>query len=573
MKQYRIEYERWLAEPSVGEAEKQELLAIAQNETEIELRFSKALTFGTGGLRGEMKAGLNAMNTHTVAHATQGLANLIQKENRAADGVVVAYDCRNNSPLFAQTAASVLAANGIKVYLFDALRPTPELSFALRELHCVAGINITASHNPKQYNGYKAYWEDGAQLPPEHADTVSAEIAKLDIFRDVKQIELQKAIADGTVSMIGKEIDEKYLAAVQAQAVDPAAVKKVADDLCIVYTPLHGTGYKLVPEILHRIGLKHLYTVDEQMVNDGNFPTVKKPNPEYPDVFALGIDLANRVGSDLIIATDPDDDRGGVMSRTKSGKFTTISGNQMGALLIHYIITAYLETGTMPKDPYVVKSIVSSELATRICEANGVKMYNVLTGFKFIGEVIKNHEATGEGSFLFGFEESYGYLKGTYTRDKDAVVGAMLICEMTAYYRAKGMTLSDALEQLFREFGFCYEYSAEIYMEGLDGAARMEKLMDTLRNNPPENFDGEPVAAVSDYLTGTVRFGKTVSSTGLPKSNVLSYRLKNDDVIVIRPSGTEPKIKFYYLLRAKDADDGAKKSKRYEAALFRLAGI
>ncbi len=573
MKQYRIEYERWLSEPAVSDSEKQELRSIAENETEIELRFSKGLTFGTGGLRGEMKAGLNAMNIHTVAHATQGLANLIRKQNRANEGVVVGCDCRNNSPLFAKTAASVLAANGIKVYLFDALRPTPELSFAVRELHCVAGINITASHNSKQYNGYKVYWDDGGQLPPEHADTVFAEITKLDIFRDVKQTDLQGAIDAGIVSMIGKEIDEKYLAAVQAQAVNPAAVKEVANDLCIVYTPLHGAGYRLVPEILHRIGLKRLYTVDEQMVNDGNFPTVKKPNPEYPDVFALGIDLANRVGSDLIIATDPDADRVGVMSRTKSGKFVTISGNQMGALLVHYIITAYRRTNTMPKDPYAVKTIVSSELATRICEASGVKMFNVLTGFKFIGEVIKNHEISGEGTFLFGFEESYGYLKGTYARDKDAVVAAMLICEMTAYYRKKGMTLSDALDQLFEQFGFCYEYSAEIYMEGLDGAARMEKLMNTLRYNPPKEFDGEPVAVVSDYLTGTVRSGETVSPTGLPKSNVLSYRLKNDDLIVIRPSGTEPKIKFYYLLRAKDAADGASKSKRYEAALFRLAGI
>ena len=572
MEGYIENYEKWLASPALSDAEKAELQAIAGNRKEIEERFAKGLSFGTAGLRGVMKTGWNAMNVHTVAHATQGLANLILSENRAADGVAIAYDCRNNSAEFARTAARVLAANGIRVYLFDALRPTPELSFALREMHCVAGINITASHNPKQYNGYKAYWEDGAQLPPEHAEVVSAEIAKLDIFADVKFCDFDEAVASGLITMIGESIDEKYLAAVEQQAVNPEAVRAVADDLRIVYTPLHGTGHRLVPEIMRRVGLKHLYTVEEQMMIDGNFPTVEKPNPEYPEVFRLGIDLANRVGSDLVIATDPDADRVGVMTRTKSGDFTTITGNQMGALLIDYIITAYRETGTMPPHPYVVKSIVSTELATKICRANGVTMHNVLTGFKFIGEVIKNYEKTGDGSFLFGFEESYGYLKGTYARDKDAVVASMLICEMTAYYRAKGMTLSDALDALFDRYGYCYETNAEIYMEGLDGAARMAALMDSMRKNTPQEFGGEAVVLVGDYLTGTITENGASRPTGLPSSNVLYYKMENGDVIVVRPSGTEPKIKFYYLLSAADRPAALKKCAGYQESVQKLIG-
>ena len=571
MSKYLETYQRWLNDSALNDAEKAELRAIEQDEKEIELRFSTGLSFGTAGLRGTMKTGLNAMNRHTVAHATQGLASLILKEGRASDGVAVAYDSRNNSPLFAKTAACVLAANGIKVYLFDDLRPTPELSFALRELGCVAGINITASHNPKEYNGYKAYWDDGAQLPPEHADVVCAEIARLDIFRDVKIADYDEAVKSGAITLIGAEMDEKYLAAVQAQAVNPAAVEKVADDLRIVYTPLHGTGHKLVPEVMRRVGLKHLYTVDEQMVIDGNFPTVKKPNPEYPEAFALGIEVANRVGSDLIVATDPDADRVGVMTRTPDGSFTTITGNQMGALLIDYIITAYKETNTMPSEPYAVKTIVTSELAAKICAANGVTIHNVLTGFKFIGEVIKNYEKAGHGNFLFGFEESYGYLKGTYARDKDAVVAAMLICEMTAFYKAKNMTLSDALNALFEKYGFCYETNVEIYMEGLDGAARMAALMDGMRKNPPAKFGSEPVKMIADYLTDTVTEDGKVRPTGLPRSNVLYYRLQNGDVIVARPSGTEPKIKFYYLLEAQDRTAAEAKLKSYQETLDALA--
>ncbi|MBE6698105.1 MAG: phospho-sugar mutase [Ruminococcaceae bacterium] len=569
MEQYMKNYLRWLESDQLSESEKAELHSIRDDDGEIRLRFTSYLSFGTAGLRGIMKTGMNAMNVHTVAYATQGLANLILKQGRAADGVAIAYDSRNNSALFAKTSAQVLAAAGIKSYLFDDLRPTPELSFALREYGCVAGINITASHNPKQYNGYKAYWEDGAQLPPEHADTVSAEMEALDIFADVKLADFDKALADGMIIMLGAETDQKYLAQVVAQAVNPDAVKAVADDLKIVYTPLHGTGHLLVPEVMKRIGLKHLYTVPEQMIIDGNFPTVPKPNPEYPQVFELGIAIANEVGSDLIVATDPDADRVGVMTRTADGSFMTITGNQMGALLLDYILTAYEQTGSMPDHPYAVKTIVSTELAAAICAAHNVKMHNVLTGFKFIGEVIKNYEAKGYGSFILGFEESYGYLKGTYARDKDAVVASMLICEMTAYYKAKNMTLGDALNGLYARYGYCYETNVEIYMEGLDGDARMAAMMDALRNDPPALFGDVPVELFGDYKTETfteLATGKKIP-TGLPKSNVLYFKLTNGDVIVVRPSGTEPKIKFYFLLLGKDKDEVLAKLEGYKKTL------
>ena len=569
---YRENYERWLASDRLSGQEREELLAIRDNDEEIRQRFSCYLSFGTAGLRGTMKTGMNAMNVHTVAYATQGLASLICQQGRAKDGVAIAYDSRYQSEDFARVAACVLAKAGIRAYLFDALRPTPELSFALRELGCVAGINVTASHNPKQYNGYKAYWEDGAQLPPEHADTVAAAMEALDIFEDVHLEDFQTALADGRIVMLGQEMDEKYMAAVTAQSVNPAALRDIADDLAIVYSPLHGTGYRLIPEVLRRIGLKKLYTVDEQMVIDGGFPTVQKPNPEYPEVFALGQKIADRVGSDLIIATDPDADRVGVMTRTKDGSFITISGNQMGALLIDYIITAYEQTGTMPPLPYAVKTIVTSEMAAKICQEHGVVMHNVLTGFKFIGEVIKKHEADGKGSFLFGFEESYGYLKGIYARDKDAVVATMLIVEMTAYYKSKGMTLSDALDALFERYGFCYETNVEVYMEGLDGAQKMAALMDGLRNTPPGNFGGVEVCELRDYQAGTIKNTKTGEQipTGLPSSNVLYYKLINSDVIVARPSGTEPKIKFYYLLSGKNKDECQDRCESYQQTLNSL---
>lgn len=569
MEEYLKQYHRWLASDSLTAEEKAELLSIQDDDTELRLRFTQYLSFGTAGLRGEMKVGMNAMNTHTVAYATQALAELIRREGRTADGVVIAYDCRNHSQSFAQTAASVLAAANIPVYLFDELRPTPELSFALRRLHCVAGINITASHNPKQYNGYKAYWEDGAQLPPEHADVVASAMESLDIFADVHTVDFGQALSDGKITLLGHDMDEAYLAEVAKQAVNPRAVRDVADELKIVYTPLHGTGYRLVPEILRRIGLKNLFTVPEQMVIDGNFPTVDKPNPEYRAAFDLGIGIADRVGSDLVIATDPDADRVGVVTRTRDGGFVTVTGNQMGALLLDYILTAYEETGTMPDHPYAVKTIVTTELAAKICRAHGVVMHNVLTGFKFIGEVIKDYEQKGYGHFILGFEESYGYLKGTYARDKDAVVASMLIVEMTAYYRRRGMTLSDALDSLYEKYGFCYESNVEIYMEGLDGSARMAALMDSLRSPIPSAIAGERVVRFGDYRAAVLTDCVTgvTQPTGLPRSNVLSFTLENGDVIVVRPSGTEPKIKFYFMLTGADKPDTERKKAAYRAAL------
>ena len=568
MYSYSQEYQNWLGSSLLSENEKAELLSIAENDNEIKERFYTSLEFGTAGLRGKMRLGTNAMNRFTVAQATQGLANLIIKEGRSADGVAIAYDSRNNSELFAKVSASVLAANGIKAYIFDELRPTPELSFALRELNCVAGINITASHNPKEYNGYKAYWEDGAQLPPEHAKTVSGEIEKINIFNDIKYADFDQSVENGNIVILDQEMDEKYLSAVMKQLVNPDAITKVADDLEIVYSPLHGTGYRLIPDILSRCGVEHLYVVPEQMEIDGDFPTVEKPNPEYPEVFELGVEIANNVGSTLVIATDPDADRVGVVTKNTDGEFVTISGNQMGALLIDYIITAYEETGTMPNNPYAVKTIVSTELVAKICQAHNVKLHNVLTGFKFIGEVIKNYEQAGaDAAYLFGFEESYGYLKGTYARDKDAVVATMLICEMTAFYHAKGMTLFDALNGLYEKYGYYLEANQELYMQGIDGKEKMANLMDSLRNNAPEAIANNKIVELGDYLKATItnRINGESISTNLSSSNVISCKMENGDVVIARPSGTEPKIKFYYLLSGESKDEMNLKLEAYKA--------
>lgn len=569
MESYLSNYTRWLAADRLTEAEKAELRGIEGDDAELRMRFSHYLSFGTAGLRGVMKVGMNAMNTHTVAYATQALAEIIRREGRSAEGVVIAYDCRNHSEEFAKTAASVLAAADIPVYLFDELRPTPELSFALRRLHCVAGINITASHNPRQYNGYKAYWDDGAQLPPEHADAVAAVMESLDIFEDVHFMDYDEALQAGKITLLGRDMDEAYLAEVERQAVNPRAVREVADSLKIVYSPLHGTGYRLVPEILTRIGLQSLYTVPEQMVIDGDFPTVEKPNPEYRAAFDLGVVIADRVGSDLVIATDPDADRVGVVTRTADGSFMTITGNQMGALLLDYILTAYEETGSLPSDPFVVKTIVTTELAAKICASHGVTIHNVLTGFKFIGEVIKDYEQRGYGHFILGFEESYGYLKGTYARDKDAVVATMLIVEMTAYYKRRGMTLADALNSLYDRYGYSFEANAEVYMEGADGNDRMAALMESLRNPAPAEIAGRAVIRFGDYQAAVITdlvTGNT-TPTGLPRSNVLSFALENGDVIVVRPSGTEPKIKFYFMLSAADRPSAESAMAEYRKAM------
>ena len=551
MNDYKNEYERWLACESLTNDEREELLSISSDEEKKALRFSSPMSFGTAGLRSTMYMGIGCMNRFTVAQATRGIAALIKSAGGEERGVAIAYDSRNNSELFAKVCACVLAGAGIKVYIFDGIRPTPELSFAVRELSCMAGINITASHNPKEYNGYKAYWEDGAQIGPEQAEIVSSAMARFDVLDISGHISFGEGIRRGIINLLGFEMDEKYLEAVQKTSIDSNAVASVSEELKVVYTPLHGAGYKLVPEMFKRVGLKHLYTVDEQMVPNGDFPTVEKPNPEYAAVFELGIKLADKVGSDLVIATDPDADRVGVMARGSDGRFVTISGNKMGALLLDYVIKGKRRCGKLPENAYCVKSLVSTDMAKTIAEKNGIKIHDVLTGFKFIGEVIKNYESRGEeDGFLLGFEESYGYLFGSYARDKDAVGASTMILEMTAYYKALGMTLIDALRELYREYGYFAEQTVDIYMEGLDGIARRVKVMTNLRENKRKTIGGFAVESVEDLLEGKLydmRSGK-ISPATKPVSDVISYTLETGDKLIVRPSGTEPKIKIYVLL-------------------------
>lgn len=570
MNDYKKVYLRWLESPKVDGATKAELRAIENREEEIKFRFFTSLSFGTAGLRGIMQAGTNAMNVYTVAQATEGLARMIDNtgSDAAARGVVIAYDCRNNSQRFAECAACVLAAHGIRVYLFDALRPTPLLSYAIGKLNCFAGINITASHNPKSYNGYKAYAEDGAQLSTPMAKKVAGYIAETDIFDDVRSIPLEEALKSGILTYTEPSLDEAYLDEVLAQRIDADAVARSADDLSIVYTPLHGTGYRLIPEILSRIGIRRLHCVEEQMKIDGNFPTVENPNPEYASVFALGISLANRVNSDLIVATDPDADRVGIAVRRKDGDFVTLTGNQTGVLLLDYIITALKRTNRLPEDAYAVKSIVTTRMADKVCEVQQVPMYDVYTGFRFIGEKIRDNENNGKKGFLFAFEESYGYLRGKYARDKDAVVATMLICEMAAYYRAQNMTLLDALQRLYETYGYYEDGVENIYMEGLDGLERMKALMQNLRKAPPKEIGGIKVSRMHDYLSGCVTDINSGSTdiTGMQPSDVLSFDTDAGDTIVIRPSGTEPKIKIYFLTAGKTAQEAAEKNKAYRAS-------
>jgi phosphoglucomutase len=552
---YRENCEKWLSSEAVDEATKDEIRSVSGDSAELEDRFSSMLTFGTAGLRGKMRAGLNGMNVYTVRYATQGMANLINSCGEdAGGGVTIAYDCRNNSRLFAEEAASVLAANGIHVNIFDDLRPTPELSFAVLETHAIAGINITASHNTKEYNGYKAYWSDGAQLPPEHAEQVSASMDAIDIFDDVKTMPFAEAKEKNFITVLGKDIDEKYMANVLAQSVGRKYVEQAADDFEIVYTPFHGAGYRLVPEVLRRLGIKHLIPVEEQMVPDGNFPTVKSPNPENTEGFALAIELAKKKGVDLIIGTDPDSDRCGVAVR-KGDSYEALTGNQIGVLLLDYIITMRKEAGTLPEDAAAVKSIVSTNMFNRICEANGVTPVETLTGFKFIGEKIKEFLETGSHTFIFGFEESIGFLAGTYARDKDAVVASMLIAEMGCWYKTRGMTLYDALIALYEKYGWYIEKTTSVMFEGFDAQKKMAALMEGLRAEHPSEI-GLKVLRVRDYESGVIRdlTGGPDGRTGMTKSNVLYYELEDGCASVIRPSGTEPKIKVYVLVSGPDRE-------------------
>ena len=572
---YNYEYQKWLLSKHMTDAEKDELFSIVADDETKKFRFSSSMDFGTAGLRSTMYMGTACMNRFTVAQTTRGIAALVKEAGGEERGVAIAYDSRNHSEEFAKVSASVLASEGIKVYIFNSLRPTPELSYAVRHFGALAGINITASHNPKEYNGYKAYWEDGAQINPDQAKIVSAEREKFDVL-DMKGTDFyDEGVETGLITVLDESFDEYYLKAVMDTAINASLVSE-AEDLKVVYTPLHGAGYKLVPEIFKRMGLKNLYTVESQMTPDGDFPTVEKPNPEYANVFTDGIKIANEVGSDLVIATDPDSDRVGVMARAKDGEFKTITGNQMGALLLDYVIAQKRALGTLKENAFAVKSIVSSDMAYKIAEVQGVKLYDVYTGFKFIGEVIKDYEAKGEAdAFLLGFEESYGYLLGSYARDKDAVEASMMILEMTAYYKKNNMTLIDALDKLYETYGFYSERTIDIYMEGLDGIEKRKRVMQTLRDSIPEQFGGVKVAEARDYKACEIKnlYDGTVVGTGLQPSDVLYYVLENEDKIIVRPSGTEPKIKIYLLAHADDKDALSTKIEAYASDAKSIAEV
>lgn len=538
------EFEKWLNSPVVDDATKAELKEIQNNSDEILARFSHPMEFGTAGLRAVMAAGISRMNAYTVAQTTEGLARLIEDENGKDKGVAVAWDSRNNSELFAKTAARVLAAHGIKTYIFDSLRPTPELSFAILHYGCIAGINITASHNPSAYNGYKVYWADGAQLPPRHANVVSDYVSKTDIF-SVEQADFDKAVEDGTIIIIGKETDDAFLDAVQNCSIDPTALKEYGNKLNIIYTPIHGTGYRLVPEILKRSGVTNLIVVKEQEVPDGNFPTVHTPNPENKECFNIAIEKvkAENIDCHLIIGTDPDADRVGIVARNDNGEFVPFTGNQVGALLADYIINSKKAQGNLPANACAIKSVVSGKLFDLVCEGEGVHHMNVLTGFKYIGEKIKEFTASGEYTFILGYEESYGYLSGGYVRDKDAVAASMLIAEMAAYNMRNGTTLYQRLQELYKKYGYCKEAIINRVIGGIVPMDTMKEKMASLRACPPESIGNSKVTKVTDYMC---------EGTGLPKANMLSYLLENGTTVLIRPSGTEPKIKVYILTQAKD---------------------
>ncbi len=566
---YQDTYEAWLNSPALSAQEKAELESIRSDEKEKESRFFDQLSFGTAGLRGTMGVGLYRMNVHVIRHATQAFAQVILEEGEkaAARGVAICFDCRNNSQTFAREAAQVMAANGIPVRLFQALRPTPELSFAVREYGCIAGINITASHNPKEYNGYKVYWEDGAQLPPKHADQVAKKMKELDVFTGVKTMPYDQAVAQGKIVLMGEETDEAFLSHVMAQVNDRAAVEKVADTFKMVYTPFHGTGYKLIPEVLHRLGMKHVICVPEQMVIDGNFPTVVSPNPENPEGFYLAVDIAKREGADFILGSDPDADRVGIMVNTGNGEFKVISGNQTGVLLLDYLIGAMKRSGKLPEKPVALKTIVTTEMARKVAEVNGLACYDTFTGFKFLAQKKDQLEESGQGKVIFSYEESYGYMLGDYVRDKDAVTASLLLTEMAAWYAGQGMTLYDALQALFAKYGHYGEKTLNLVMPGLDGLKKMAALMDSLRKQPPADIGGTQVVCRKDYQDGSVVDVKTGerSAMELSGSNVLRFELADGTSVLVRPSGTEPKVKVYVLTRGDDQAQCDERVARYAA--------
>ena len=573
---YLDTYKAWLASPALSAEEKAELEAIKNDDKEIESRFFDQLSFGTAGLRGTMGVGLYRMNVHVIRHATQAFAEVVLAEGpeAAARGVAVCYDCRNNSDLFAREAACVMAGNGIPVRLFESLRPTPELSFAVREYGCIAGINVTASHNPKEYNGYKVYWEDGAQLPPKHADEVAKKMKELDVFTSIKTVDYAEAVAAGKIVLMGEETDEKFLANVMAQVNDKAVVEKVADQFKMVYTPFHGTGYKLIPEALRRLGMKHVICVPEQMVIDGNFPTVVSPNPENPEGFYLAVDIAKKEGADFILGSDPDADRVGIMVNTGNGEFKVISGNQTGVLMADYIIGAWKRAGKLPENGVILKSLVSTEMARKVAEVNGLKCYDTFTGFKFLAQKKDQLEEAGEGTVLMSFEESYGYMLGSFVRDKDAVTASLILTEMAAWYYDQGMTLYDALQNLYQKYGFYAEKTLNLVMPGLDGLKKMAQLMADLREQPPVEIAGVAVKEQKDYKDGSVKCvecGK-VSAMELSGSNVLRYEMADGTSLIVRPSGTEPKVKVYILTSGETKEACDEKVAKYTAWSETLKG-
>lgn len=552
---YIQEYKRWLDNADAETVA--ELKAIENDANEIKERFYKNLEFGTAGLRGIIGAGSNRMNSYVVGQATQGLANQLIKTNPDADeiSVAIAYDSRIKSDEFAKVSAAILAANGIKVYLFEELKPVPELSFTVRYKKTTAGIVITASHNPAKYNGYKVYGADGAQLNPELAAIVLDEIGKTDMFKDVKTCDFDKAVADGKIVMICDDVESAYLDCVAAQSINSDLIREKGDSLTFVYTPFHGSGNKPVRKILKRMGFDNVVVVKEQELPDGRFPTVKSPNPENKEGFTLAIEYAKKCGADLIIGTDPDADRVGIIVKNKNGEYNTYTGNQVGAMLTEYILSNLKSRGRLADDAYVVKTIVTTNLTKAICDNYGVEMKEVLTGFKFIGEKIKESEETGKGTYIFGFEESYGYLKGTYARDKDAVVATMLIAEMTLWCKENGSSLAEFMDGIYAKYGRYIEYVESVVMEGIDGSEKIAAIMDKLRTDTPTSIGGKKVMAVRDYETSVrteIKSG-TMEEILLPKSNVIYLELEDGNNFIVRPSGTEPKIKLYCLLRGKDS--------------------
>ena len=560
---YKKIYEEWLSNPYFDEATKEELRSIKDDDKEIKERFYKDLEFGTAGLRGVIGAGINRMNIYVVRRATQGLANYIIKQGGQDKGVAIAYDSRRMSPEFAEEAALTLAANGIKAYKFESLRPTPELSFAVRELHCIAGLNITASHNPAEYNGYKVYWEDGAQFTPPHDKGVTAEVLAITDLSTVKTISQEDAIAAGKYEIIGKEIDDKFIAHVEAQVVNQDAIDKMQKDIRIVYTPLHGTGNLPARRVLKELGFENVYVVKEQELPDGNFPTVNYPNPESPAAFELGLKLAKEVNADLVLATDPDADRLGVYVKdSKSGEYIPLTGNMSGSLLCDYVLSQKQAAGKIPADGEVVKSIVTTNLVDAVAANYGCKLIEVLTGFKYIGQQILGFETSGKGEYVFGFEESYGCLIGTHARDKDAIVASMALAEAAAFYKAQGKTLWDAMVEMYERYGYYKDDIKSVSLKGIEGLQKIQEIMDTLRKNPPAQIGDYKVTSFRDYKADTIRDLETgeVKPTGLPTSNVLYFDLTDAAWLCVRPSGTEPKVKFYYGIKGTSLEDADAKS-------------